>query len=258
MKESKNITQDLPSLDRSEGKPLYIQLADLIRKYISENHMEPGHALPSENELIDRFGVSRITVRNAIQRLNTEGIVHKIHGKGVFVSEQRYNFIENISNIEEQIAERGLSISDELIEAGVFHPAQVYLNELGLDKGERVFKIKRLKKVEGQPFCIDVRHLPMEIAGRFTLHDLETTPEADLLSQYSDTEVHYIDYQITVDQLFEKNTSFLEAPAGTPTLIQFATYYNSPTKPVMTGKRIYLADKAKIKFKIHRNGKMLQ
>ena len=135
MKQNGMISHELSPLNRGNEKPLYIQLADSISEYITKNQLLPGDALPSENELIAQFSVSRITVRNAVQRLNTEGIVKKIHGKGVFVSEQKYNFIENITNIEEHIAEQGLSISDELIEAGVFYPAQIYLKELKLEKG---------------------------------------------------------------------------------------------------------------------------
>jgi GntR family transcriptional regulator len=72
-------------VDRHADRALYLQLADVLRSDINEGRLQPGERLPSETELIDRHGVSRGTVREAIGVLRNEGAVVVEHGRGAFV-----------------------------------------------------------------------------------------------------------------------------------------------------------------------------
>ncbi len=72
-------------VDRSDDRPPYRQIAGLLREQIKLGRLKPGEQLPSESELIQHFGVARMTVRQAIQELRGEGLVVAEHGKGVFV-----------------------------------------------------------------------------------------------------------------------------------------------------------------------------
>ncbi len=76
---------DLGTIDRSNDRPPYRQIADILRAHIDHGRLTPGEQLPSEATLIDHFGVARMTVREAIKELRTEGLVVAQHGKGVFV-----------------------------------------------------------------------------------------------------------------------------------------------------------------------------
>ncbi|MFF4346769.1 GntR family transcriptional regulator [Streptomyces sp. NPDC001530] len=72
-----------------QGKPAYQQIADDIRQRILDGHYQAGDQLPTESDLMDEYGVSRIVVRNAVQAIENEGLVTKQRGKGTFVREQR-------------------------------------------------------------------------------------------------------------------------------------------------------------------------
>lgn len=75
----------LGQIDRAEDKPPYRQIAGMLRDAIRSNWLAPGERLPSETELIEHFGVARMTVRQAVQELRSEGLVIAQHGRGVFV-----------------------------------------------------------------------------------------------------------------------------------------------------------------------------
>ena len=75
----------LGHIDRADDKPPYRQIAGILREAISSNRLAPGERLPSETELIEHFGVARMTVRQAVQELRSEGLVIAQHGRGVFV-----------------------------------------------------------------------------------------------------------------------------------------------------------------------------
>lgn len=75
----------LGQIDRADDKPPYRQIASMLRGAIISGELEAGGRLPSEAELIEYFGVARMTVRQAVQELRTEGLVISEHGRGVFV-----------------------------------------------------------------------------------------------------------------------------------------------------------------------------
>jgi GntR family transcriptional regulator len=75
----------LGQIDRADDKPPYRQIASMLRDSIMSGQLEAGGRLPSEAELIEHFGVARMTVRQAVQELRAEGLVISEHGRGVFV-----------------------------------------------------------------------------------------------------------------------------------------------------------------------------
>ncbi|OIN80343.1 GntR family transcriptional regulator [Mycobacterium malmoense] len=75
----------LGQIDRADDKPPYRQIANMLREAINSNRLVPEERLPSEAELIEHFGVARMTVRQAVQELRSEGLVVSQHGRGVFV-----------------------------------------------------------------------------------------------------------------------------------------------------------------------------
>lgn len=75
----------LGQIDRTDDRPAYRQIAVILRRAIEQGRYGPSQRLPSEAELIDHFGVARMTVRQAIQELRAEGLVWSEHGRGVFV-----------------------------------------------------------------------------------------------------------------------------------------------------------------------------
>ncbi|KRQ24607.1 hypothetical protein BKG82_13235 [Mycobacteroides chelonae] len=76
---------ELGQIDRAEDTPPYRQIAYILRRAIASDQLRPGDQLPSEAKLIAHFGVARMTVRQAIQELRSEGLVVSEHGRGVFV-----------------------------------------------------------------------------------------------------------------------------------------------------------------------------
>jgi GntR family transcriptional regulator len=79
------VALQLGSIDRADDRPPYRQIAAMLREAIQAGGIGPGERLPSEAELIDHFGVARMTVRQAVQELRGEGLVIAEHGRGVFV-----------------------------------------------------------------------------------------------------------------------------------------------------------------------------
>ncbi|MGD6467713.1 GntR family transcriptional regulator, partial [Xanthomonas citri pv. citri] len=133
-------------------KPLYLQLVDEMEVAIRER-MAPNDKLFSERELTQVYGVSRITVRLALQELEKRGLVYKKHGKGTYVSEisdtavdlsQAYSFTEQMKKIGK--VPRTSILSFELVKASDY-----IAQHLQLSQGEEVFEVERLRLADEVP-----------------------------------------------------------------------------------------------------------
>src|SRR6202020_1886987 len=81
---------DRGTIDRRSPMPLYFQLARLLIDDINSGRWQAGERLPSESEICERYGVSRATVRQALLRLENEGMIQRLKGRGTFISDARH------------------------------------------------------------------------------------------------------------------------------------------------------------------------
>jgi GntR family transcriptional regulator len=249
-----NRFNDLIPLKKGNYKPLYAQVSEALEAYIKAKNLIPGDPLPSETDIIQFYGVSRMTARIAFQRLVTEGLITKVQGKGTFVAEKKITgFLQGVRPLEESFADQGITVLTVPLEVAVRpNPTQLYLTELNLPPETTVFRILRLKKIAQSPLAIENRYMPLDVAGRFPLPDLQKKPLLELLNSRPETEVHRVVYGTRSELLLERFAEMLEAPEGTPGLIQRATYYDQKERPVMTGSMIYLASRIELRYEFRR------
>ncbi len=243
--------QKLKEIDRDDYKPLYAQLAERILEYIDENNMKPGDSLPSQNELIDHYGVSQITVRIAMQRLETDGIVKRIRGKGTFVAEKKIKeHIKGVRSFEDRLSEKGFDITNQFVESYEALPADRIRNDLNLSEGSQTFKIRRLKILKDTNLALETRHFPIEVASRFKQEELKNEPFVRLLGRHPDLEICKIVYSTRASLTSEMEAEMLGVQAGRPVLVQYGVFYNRKDHPVMAGRITYLAEKIELQYEV--------
>lgn len=157
-----------PSADAAESlKPLYARLRDDLRTQILEGRLRPFAQLPSESELTARHGVSRITVRQALNDLQKEGLIVRVHGKGSFVSRPQVTqdvtrlqgLSEAMSRDGHDVHNRALSIRDV--------PATAAVGErLRIPPKTVVTEITTLRYLDRAPISLNVSYVPKPIGDR--------------------------------------------------------------------------------------------
>lgn len=164
------------TIDRTNPMPLYHQLKELLRTEIKQA-MRPGQQLPTEQELIQKFGLSRITVIQAIKALEQEGLVQRIRGKGTFVSkpkiEQR---LSKIFGFTQELQQRGLKPGTQVLSLEQLPVDQQIAQELEVQAGARVWKVRRLRLADGEPIGIQTAFLPVSLCPDLTEEKLERSP----------------------------------------------------------------------------------
>jgi len=153
--------------------PLYSQIRELLRLRILDGSYKSHQQMPSENEMVGLFGVSRITIRQALNDLQKEGLIFKIHGKGTFVS--RPKAVQNLMRLEglgEALAGAGHEIYSRVLEHHLVRASQHVAARLQIGEKEEVMEIRRIRCFDREPISLDVTYLPAALGRRIVREDL--------------------------------------------------------------------------------------
>ncbi|BBX01717.1 GntR family transcriptional regulator [Mycolicibacterium moriokaense] len=141
--------------------PRYIAIAALLRDHIATEQLGPHTLLPSERELAERHGVSRMTARQALSLLESEGVVYRKPPRGTFVAEPRVRF--HIGSFSEEVSRLGRRPAARLLWAEHQHPTPAVRIALGLDDQAMVNVFHRLRTVDDVPFALETTFLPADL-----------------------------------------------------------------------------------------------
>ncbi|HFP7390234.1 TPA: GntR family transcriptional regulator, partial [Enterococcus faecalis] len=194
----------MDKLESNKKAPLYQQLYDAILNKVRSGEYQVGEKIPSEEQLMTIYGVSRVTVRNAIKQLVDENILIKRHGKGTFVSMPSYvesmtaggSFTESGLKMNRKPTTKIISIC---LKKATGHVAEV----LGVEKATEVIVIERLRSLDNMPAIFEIDYFRKE--DQFML-DLELTDTSllDILRQYRGVIASYFDNIIEIALADEK------------------------------------------------------
>lgn len=164
--------------------PLYAKVKDHITSRIRSGAWEPGRRVPSENELVESFGISRMTANRALRELFAEGFVERVPGVGTFVKEApaRSSLVE-LRNIAEEIAQRGHRYSARVTASREITANAAMAEEFEIRDLNRLFHIVIVHEENGVPVQIEDRYVNAEAVPDFLNQDFTlTTPTAYLLA----------------------------------------------------------------------------
>lgn len=164
-----------PKLIPLSPVPLYNQLKEILRGQILDGTWPPLSRMPSENELGQRFDVSRITVRQALNDLQKEGLIFKIHGKGTFVAKPKaFQNVSTLQGLAESLGRQGYEVINRLISFKTVAASSQVAQKLNIREGSQVSEIKRLRLVNREPVSLEVTWLPLDIGQQLEKADLVT------------------------------------------------------------------------------------
>lgn len=160
--------------DQKSLQPLYIQVADELKREIDKGTYPAGSKLPSENQLVELLKVSRVTVRKALQQLNDLGYTFSEKGKGTFVKSNklRHDFL-SMSGFAKEAAGSGLEAKN-IVDAFEVVPAdELVAEKLNIAQGEPVNFARRLRLINDQVVSYEEFYIPRVLLPNLTQQDLE-------------------------------------------------------------------------------------
>jgi len=150
-------------VDPQDQTPLYLQVRKGLAQAIKAGIFKSEEALPSERDLAETLGVSRVTARKAIDALAREGIIVRRHGSGNYIAPLLEQPLSRLSSFTEELTQRGFSPSSRWVRRVVIPALPDELLALGLSPGARVAKLERVRMADDVPMAYEVSVLPTTV-----------------------------------------------------------------------------------------------
>ena len=233
--------------------PIYRQLAEDLRRDIVEGRYQVGERIPSEEALCEQFGVSRITIRAAIDELVEAGLLWRRQGRGTFVSappiEQE---LIQLNDFVEDMISAGLRPSSRIIHLGEEPAPAAVARELNLAPGSPVMRLDRLRLGDELPVAFDRTYLPLRFGRLLDRERLEKeTIYHQLRTQYGILVVSRT-FVIEAGLANSEIAQHLRTDRHAPLLIIRRTSYTEPRQPVYYQERSYRADRVRYRVELTR------
>ncbi|MBU2953593.1 GntR family transcriptional regulator [Marinobacter sp. F3R08] len=232
--------------------PLYVQIRDSLRRQILDGHYEVHERLPSENEMMNSFGVSRITIRQALRDLHNEGLVFSAQGKGTFVSKPKA--VQNVQRLEgfgEAMAAQGYEASARVISIQQMKAPKAVAASLDLQPGDEAVEVKRVRYLNRSPVCIENSYFPMDVGRQMFSLDLSGDIFPMLENLFG---ISLGGADISLDSILadDEAQQYLNLKAGEPILRVERLTHNRDGRPIDFEYLCYRGDSFKYQFRIDR------
>jgi GntR family transcriptional regulator len=214
-----------------------------------------GHAIPSERQLSVDFGVSRLTVRAAIDELAREGYLVRRRGSGTFVSEPKIAQELTMSSFSEEMRKRGMRPGSKTLSLEVKH-AGAYLGRcLHVSPSERIVVATRLRLADDETMAIETLHVPEPLVPGLTSQDFDETSFYDLLTNRYGIEIVGGIQTIEPTVTNEEESEILGVPLHSPAF-QFERTTRSESGTIVEFVRsIYRGDRYRLVTELSRPGR---
>ena len=211
-------------LIRENIASLYEQIASLLREEIQQGRFEPTGKLPSEAALCLRFGVSRVTVRQSLAKLEQEGTVARKQGKGTYAAgKQLRHGLDQLRSFHESLLQQGLQAEMRLLSREIVDAPGGALRVMGDEEG-RCLRLLRLHLLDGAPLAVGRSYLPL-LMGAADRERMERTPSYAILRELTGQAVARADLAIKVGQADAELAPALEVAEGAPLLVMERSSY---------------------------------
>jgi len=236
----------LKSLDRKSPLPLYSQIKEQLLTLINQmaEQADKGpHKLYPEETLTERFGVSRMTVRQAVQELVNEGLLYRVRGVGTFINPPHVS--GQLREIERFVHEWELQGKKILVVVSAYEIVpgpREWTARLGLPLHTPVLYIARRRYADDMPLALDDRYLPAEMADIVSMADVQQESIFLTLARKGKMIIGKADYEIGAKAASRQEAALLDIKPGDPLLERRLVIYAAPRRPVITGLSLYRAD----------------
>jgi len=221
----------------------YALIAEELRSRISSGQYEISGTLPSESALASEFGVSRMTVRQALDELEYDRLINRTHGKGTVVIDQRYHrSTTGLRGISEDLTEAGHRPGAKVLKFASMVPNAEVATELQLAPGELVIAMTRLRTVDGEPLGFHATYLPARYLPGMQVADLEDASLYGLLEDRFNLRLLESVQTIGARTTTETEARLLQVPLNSAVVTVRRTTLLTSGKPIEFMRGTYRSD----------------
>ena len=226
------------------------QLQEILEDLVAAS--EPGAQLPSERDLASRYGVARMTVRGVIDRLVSQGLVHRVQGQGTFVSEPRVVQPSTLTSFTEDMAVRDLRPTSIVLAQEVVPAPEYIAVRLETTPGEPIVRIARVRRGDDEPVAVERSHLPARRFPDLEQADLATGSLYRTLAEGYGCTLASSEQRIAAVRLSPTDAHLLHAEEGAPALRIERVTRDDDGAVVEFVRSVYRGDRLELHTEQHR------
>jgi len=220
-------------IQRNSKIPFYYQLYEILNKKITSGEWQPGDLLPAESELLEKYQVSRATVRQAMDILVTKGQITRERGRGSFVNEPTIEqTLSRIISFTEDMKQRDMKPSTQVLDKGLLSAPEDVAEQLQVKVGEELAHLRRLRLADGEPMSIEDSYLIHRLCEGVLDQDYVSQPLREALSKRYGLRLVSARQSIRAVAASPEIAMLLKIEAGDPLLFIKRVSYDNDNRPV--------------------------
>lgn len=241
----------MPSLDRTSPIPLYHQLKQALMARLKQGEFRPDRPMPTETELMRTYRVSRITVRQAMQALEQDGLIYRVPGRGTFAKEPKISRrLTRLSSFSQDMQERNVQVASRLLDFRQEPANGAVAEKLDLAPESPVWFIRRLRLADGGPVAVNLSYVRLPRGQSITVAELETAGSLWALLEEKEAQPVEADQTLEAIAAQPELARLLDLPVGAPILLVEGVVYTRWGVPVEYFQVFNRGDR--YKFVLHR------
>ena len=205
-----------------------------------------GQAIPSERQLTREFGVSRLTVRAAIDELVRDGYLDRRHGSGTYVTEPKIAQPLTLTSFSEEMRRRGMAPGSRTLELTITSAGARLARRLQVSPEEPLVRVRRLRLADAEPMAMEVLHIPEALVPGLTKADLENRSFYELLAERYEIVIGSGTQTIEPTVTNEEESEVLGVPLHTPAFLFERTTVSESGRIVEFVRSIYRGDRYRL------------
>jgi GntR family transcriptional regulator len=221
---------------------------DLTRQRVLEliDQLQVGEAIPSERRLSSELGVSRLTLRAALDDLVRDGYLVRRHGSGTFVSEPKIAQQLTLTSFSEDMRRRGMTPSSRTLELTVSPAGARLSSRLQVPPEDHVTRVRRLRYADGETMAIETLHVPRRLVPELTPEDLENRSFYQLLEERYEILIASGVQTIEPTVTDEEESALLGVPVHSPAFLFERTTRDESGRVIELVRSIYRGDRYRL------------
>src|SRR3989442_8606422 len=201
----------MSAIYRNSPLPRYYQLKEIMRERVKSNEWKPGDLIPSERELSEKYGISRMTARQALTDLVNEGLFYREQGKGTFVSQRKITQqLIHLTGFTEDIRARGQRPGTKVLSSEMRPADEATAEKLRISPGTLIFRLQRLRLADGEPLAIELSQISFKGCERLLEEDLEQNSLYRVLETKYGIPLMEADQELEAGPVFDRKGRLME------------------------------------------------
>ncbi|MEO5660367.1 MAG: phosphonate metabolism transcriptional regulator PhnF [Polaromonas sp.] len=232
---------------RRSGVAVWKQIADTLSTEIRDRAFAASGRLPSENELSQRFGVNRHTLRQAVAALQVDGLVRIEPGRGTFIQHELLDYVlSRRTRFSDNLQRQGLLPSKQLLTAREIPAPERAAHELRLDKSAKVLMVEMLDEANQQPIALATAYYPaVRFAGLLEMLGSGTCT-TDILRYFGVEDYVRAESRVTTQMPSDETARLLRQPLSRPVLCVECLDVDMAGRPIKYGETVFCGDRVQL------------